>query len=82
MLFIDARKMGHLVDRTRREFSDDDIATIATTYHAWRGEKGQGVPGYPWLLQVGDHGKSGHIITFSRRAVMSARPRLGGRCAV
>ncbi|HXV81086.1 MAG TPA: class I SAM-dependent DNA methyltransferase [Candidatus Binatia bacterium] len=38
VLFIDARKLGHLVDRTRREFSDDDIEKIATTYHAWRGE--------------------------------------------
>jgi type I restriction enzyme M protein len=50
VLFIDARKLGNLVDRTRREFSDDDIARIATTYHAWRGEKGAGeyqdIPGY------------------------------------
>ena len=37
-LFIDARKLGHMVDRTRREFSDEDIARIAATYHAWRGE--------------------------------------------
>ena len=37
ILFIDARKFGHLVDRTRKEFSDEDIARIAGTYHAWRG---------------------------------------------
>ena len=37
VLFIDARKLGHLVDRTRRELSDEDIARIADTYHAWRG---------------------------------------------
>ena len=36
-LFIDARKLGHMVDRTRKEFSDEDIARIADTYHAWRG---------------------------------------------
>ena len=42
MLFIDARKLGHLVDRTRREFSDEDIARIADTYHAWRGEEEAG----------------------------------------
>ena len=35
VLFIDARKLGHMVDRTRKEFSDDDIADIAGTYHAW-----------------------------------------------
>ena len=38
-LFIDARKLGTLVDRIHRELTDEDIATIAGTYHAWRGEK-------------------------------------------
>jgi len=36
ILFIDARKLGHMVDRIRREFSEDDIARIADTYHRWR----------------------------------------------
>ena len=43
VLFIDARKLGHMADRTRQEFSDEDIALIAGTYHAWRGEPGAGV---------------------------------------
>jgi type I restriction enzyme M protein len=42
VLFIDARKLGHLVDRTHRELSDDEIARIADTFHAWRGEPGAG----------------------------------------
>lgn len=42
ILFIDARKLGQLVDRTRKEFLDEDIATIARAYHAWRGEKSAG----------------------------------------
>jgi type I restriction enzyme M protein len=42
ILFIDARKMGHLVDRRHRELSDEEIAKIAKTYHAWRGEKEAG----------------------------------------
>jgi type I restriction enzyme M protein len=37
-LFIDARKMGTLVDRVHRELGDEDIAKIAGTYHAWRGD--------------------------------------------
>ena len=37
ILFIDARKMGTMVDRTHRELGDDDIKRIADTYHAWRG---------------------------------------------
>ena len=36
ILFIDARMMGRMVDRTHRELTDDDIARIANTYHAWR----------------------------------------------
>ena len=36
VLFIDARNLGHMVDRTHRELSDDDITRIAGTYHAWR----------------------------------------------
>ncbi len=38
VLFIDARKMGRMVDRIHRELTDDDIRKIADTYHAWRGE--------------------------------------------
>jgi len=40
VLFIDARKLGRMIDRTQRELADDDIARIAGTYHAWRGDKG------------------------------------------
>jgi len=49
-LFIDARKMGSLVDRIHRDLSDDEIARIGRTYHAWRAEKSAGkyedVPGF------------------------------------
>jgi type I restriction enzyme M protein len=41
-LFIDARKLGSLVDRTHRELSDEEIAHIAGAYHAWRGGKDAG----------------------------------------
>ncbi len=37
-LFIDARNMGSMVDRTHKELTTDDIAKIARTYHAWRNE--------------------------------------------
>jgi type I restriction enzyme M protein len=41
-LFIDARKIGSMISRTQKELTVDDIATIAKTYHAWRGEKKDG----------------------------------------
>lgn len=41
-LFIDAREMGTMVSRVHKELTTDDIAEIAKTYHAWRGEKKDG----------------------------------------
>ncbi|AFM13310.1 type I restriction-modification system subunit M [Turneriella parva] len=38
VLFIDARKMGAMIDRAHRELTDADIEKIAGTYHAWRGD--------------------------------------------
>ncbi len=51
VLFIDARELGHMVDRTERAFSDDDIELIANTFRTWRGRpsaKGEyeDVPGF------------------------------------
>ncbi|MBF0320009.1 MAG: SAM-dependent DNA methyltransferase [Nitrospirae bacterium] len=41
-LFIDARKMGRMVDRVHRELTAEDITRIASTYHSWRGDKDAG----------------------------------------
>jgi type I restriction enzyme M protein len=38
-LFIDARKMGTLIDRVHRDLTDTDLEKITSTYHSWRGEK-------------------------------------------
>ncbi|MFI1958352.1 type I restriction-modification system subunit M [Streptomyces althioticus] len=37
ILFIDARSMGEMADRTERVFTEADLRKIADTYHAWRG---------------------------------------------
>ncbi len=69
-LFIDARKMGTLVDRIHRELSDDDVARIAGTYHAWRGDKGaakyEDVPGFCKSATLDDIRKHGHVLTPGR----------------
>ena len=69
-LFIDARQLGHMVDRTRREFSDEDIAKIARTYHAWRGEKGAGkyqdVAGFCKSENLADIAKHDFVLTPGR----------------
>ena len=70
VLFIDARKMGVLVDRTRRELTDDEIKKIADTYHAWRGEKDAGeyadVAGFCKSASMDDIRKHGHVLTPGR----------------
>lgn len=70
VLFIDARKLGVMVDRTRRELTDDDVKKIANTYHAWRGEKNAGeyadIPGFCKSSTLEDIQKQGHVLTPGR----------------
>lgn len=76
VLFIDARKLGTMVDRTRREFSADDIAKITATYHAWRCKPEaleanglapyEDVPGFCASVSNADIAKQGHVLTPGR----------------
>lgn len=70
VLFIDARKMGVLVDRTRRELTDQEVQKIADTYHAWRGEKDAGeysdVAGFCKSSSMDDIRKHGNVLTPGR----------------
>jgi len=69
-LFIDARKLGTMADRVHRELTDADIAKIAGTYHAWRGDKNAGeyadVPGFCKRATREDIRKHGHVLTPGR----------------
>jgi type I restriction enzyme M protein len=75
-LFIDARKLGSMVDRTHRELTDADLAQIAGTYHAWRGDpalagegRGEGyqdLPGFCKAAPLDEIRKHGHVLTPGR----------------
>ena len=67
VLFIDARKLGTLVDRTRKEFSDEDTAKIASVYHAWREGKGyEDMPGFCKAAKLDEIKGHNHILTPGR----------------
>jgi type I restriction enzyme M protein len=69
-LFIDARRLGSMVDRIHRELTDDDLARIAGTYHAWRGDPGAAayadVPGFCKTATTDEISQHGHVLTPGR----------------
>ena len=69
-LFIDARQMGTMIDRTHKELTGDDIAEIARTYHAWRGEAKDGdyedVPGFCEAATLEDIQANDYVLTPGR----------------
>lgn len=69
-LFIDARKLGALFDRTHKDFSEEEIDKVAATYHAWRGEKDAGeymdVPGFCKSASTEEIKEHGYVLTPGR----------------
>ncbi len=69
-LFIDARKLGVLVDRVHRDLVDGDIARIAGVYHAWRGDQDASeyadVPGFCKSATREDIASHGYVLTPGR----------------
>ena len=71
VLFIDARKLGTLIDRVHRELTAEDIDKIAQTYHAWRGDKNcdvkyEDVPGFCKAAALEEIRAHGHVLTPGR----------------
>ncbi|RNM13011.1 type I restriction-modification system subunit M [Nocardioides pocheonensis] len=68
VLFIDARKLGTMVNRRIRELSDDDIQQIAGAYHAWRNHDGafEDVPGFAKVATLADIEAHGFVLTPGR----------------
>jgi type I restriction enzyme M protein len=69
-LFMDARKLGTMVDRTHRELTDDDISRIAGAYHAWRGDSGAeaytDIPGFCMTATTDEVERHGYVLTPGR----------------
>src|SRR5436309_2149059 len=70
VLFIDARKIGQLIDRTQREFSKEEISHIANAYHSWRGDKNAGayadIKGFCKSATLDEIREHGYVLTPGR----------------
>jgi type I restriction enzyme M protein len=67
VLFIDARNHGGLVDRTRKELSDEDIGKISNTYHAWReGKRYVDAPGFSRAAKAEEIRSHNYVLTPGR----------------
>ena len=65
-LFIDARKMGHMVDRKHRDLSDDDIQKLAETFNAFQNGTLEDVKGFCAVASTEDMAKQDYILTPGR----------------
>ena len=66
-LFIDARKMGDMVNRRLRELSDEDIKKIADTYISWQKEEGyEDVKGFCKIANMDEIKDNDYILTPGR----------------
>ncbi len=67
LLLIDARSLGSMKDRVHRELSDDEVAKVAESYHAWRGEEGAGsyrdVAGFCRGVRLEEIRRFDHVLT-------------------
>lgn len=65
-IFIDARKMGEMVDRKHRDFSDDDINKIADTFEAFQNGDLEDIKGFCAVVETKDIEKQDYILTPGR----------------
>ena len=65
-VFIDARKMGHMVDRKHRDLSDDDIQKLADTVEAFQNGTLENIQGFCAVATLDDIAKQDYILTPGR----------------
>ena len=67
ILFIDAKNLGHMVDRRVRELSEEDIHTISSTYHNWRNNDGyEDIKGFCYEATIAEVAEQDFVLTPGR----------------
>ncbi|TSC92692.1 MAG: N-6 DNA methylase [Candidatus Berkelbacteria bacterium Licking1014_7] len=68
ILFIDARKMGRMIDRRHRELTDEEVKLISGTYHNWRNKNGkyEDKKGFSKAAKIDEVEKNGFVLTPGR----------------
>jgi len=64
VLFIDARNLGHMIDRRVKELGEDDIQKVASTYHNWKNGNGyEDVQGFCKVATIDEIATNDYVLT-------------------
>lgn len=76
-LFIDARNLGYMKDRVLRDFKPEDVARVASTFHAWKRGEAVDEPGYAKAATREDIRKHDYVLTPGRYVGAAAQEEDG-----
>lgn len=77
-LFIDARKMGHMVDRKHRDFDNEDIEKLANTFSSFQAGTLEDIKGFCAVAELDDIEKQDYILTPGRYVGIEEKEDDGG----
>jgi len=66
-LFINAKEVGHMLDRKQKAFSDEDVQSLVDTFHSWQSGSGyEDITGQCYSATMGNMAKNDYILTPGR----------------
>ena len=63
-MFINAKEVGHMLDRKQKAFSDEDVQSLVDTFHSWQSGSGyEDITGQCYSATMGNMAKNDYILT-------------------